>query len=265
MLAAMSRAERRRRGKEDRRLVAAGLDAGRRDTVQVMALMRVLSDLLAESRDAGTIAPMMAFLHDNIRAADRSAPRKVLACARGCAHCCHAPVSARAPEILFLKSTMPSPECTAVAESVSQGLADRETIGGIQGAFQSFPCPLLRDNLCRLYETRPLACRTAVSSDVLACERAFRFGEQVGIPTPDFYTRIRAGYALALAGALKRAGLPATAYELVPALDIALARPDAEVAWLAGDPVFAAAAQDPMGDPFDHPRNRQLYLAAWAG
>ena len=263
MLAAMSRAERRRQVKEDRRIVAAGLDAGRRDTVQVMALMRVLFDLVEESRDAGSVAPVMAYLLDNFRAAGRAAPRKAIACARGCAHCCHAPVSARAPEILFLKSAIPPVEQGAVAASVSQGLAAREAALG-DGAFHAFACPLLRDNLCRVYETRPLACRTAVSSDAGACERALRFGLDEGIPTPEFYTRIRAGYALALAGALKRAGLPAAAYELVSALNAILPRADAEAAWLAGEPVFAGAAEDPMGDPFDHPRNRALYLAAWA-
>jgi Fe-S-cluster containining protein len=264
MLAAMSRAERRRQVREDRRAIAAGLDAGRRDTAQVMALMRVLFDLLEDSRDAGSVVPMMTFLHDNIRAADRAAPRKMLACTRGCTHCCHAPVSARAPEILFLRSAIPALDHEAVAASVSQGFAARARPASGEHGFQAFPCPLLRDNLCRLYATRPLACRTAVSSNAGACERALRLGMDEGIPTPEFYTRIRAGYALALAGALKRAGFPATAYELVSALNVVLARSDAEAAWLAGEPVFADAAGDPMGDPFDHPRNRQLYLATWA-
>jgi hypothetical protein len=262
---AMSRAERRRQAKEDRRTVAGGLDADRRDTVQVMALTRVLHDLLEESRDAGTIAPMMAFLHENIRAADRAAPRKAIACARFCAHCCHAPVSARAPEVLFLKSAIPPAEREVVTGAVARAFAVTAAMDDLDRARRSVPCPLLSDNLCRLYDSRPLTCRTAVSSDVAACERAFRLGMvDEGIPTPDFYRRIRTGYALALAGALRRSGLPATAYDLNSALHIALARSDAEAAWLAGEPVFAGAQADPSGDPFDHPRNRELYLATWA-
>lgn len=261
----MSRAERRRRAREDRRIVVAGLDAARRDTVQVMALMRVLHDLLEESCDAGTVAPMMTFLLDNIRAAGRQAPRKAIACARLCAHCCHAPVSARAPEVLFLKRAVAPAEAPAVAEDVARASVVTGAMSADERARRPVPCPLLRDDLCRLYEARPLTCRTAVSSDVSACERAFRLGmADTGIPTPDFYTRVRAGYALALAGALKRSGLPATAYELNSALHAALVRTDAEAAWLAGEPVFASAAPDPMGDPFDHPRNRDLYLAAWS-
>ena len=257
----MSRAERRRRAKEDRHIVAGGLDVGRLDTVQVMALMRVLHDLLEESRDAGTVVPMMTFLVDNIRAAGRREPRQAIACARGCAHCCHAGVSARAPEILFLKRAIPREERPGMLEMLAGARASAAGAAAGSGA----PCPLLRDDLCRVYAARPLTCRTAASSDATACERALRLGmTEVGIPTPDFYTRVRAGYALALGGALKRSGFAATAYDVDSALETALSRADAEAAWLAGEPVFAGAVQDPMGDPFEHPGNRRLYLDAWS-
>ena len=106
----MTRAERRRRLKEDQRLVARGLVEDRRDHAQIMALMRLLHDRLEESRDAGTVAPLMTFLHDNFRAAEQAAPKKSLACRRGCSHCCHAWVSARAPEVLFVKAAIPAQE-----------------------------------------------------------------------------------------------------------------------------------------------------------
>ena len=92
----MNRAERRRQAREDRERIARGLEAGRADGREVISLMRVLHDLLAEARDAGTVAPMMTFLHANMRAAERFGPSERLACRRGCAHCCHTFVSARA-------------------------------------------------------------------------------------------------------------------------------------------------------------------------
>src|ERR1700710_2869361 len=100
----MNRAERRRQAREDRERIASGLEAGGANGRAVMALMRVLHDLIAEARDAGTVAPVMSFIHANMRAAERVAPSQRLACRRGCAHCCHAFVSARAPEILFVKA-----------------------------------------------------------------------------------------------------------------------------------------------------------------
>ena len=97
------------------------------------------------------------------------------------------------------------------------------------------------------------------------CERAFRLGSvNEDIPTPTFYIEMRAGYSLALAGALRRAGFPAAAYEYNAALNAVLGAADAEAAWLAGEDVFAGIACDPSGDPFDRPGNRRIYEAAWA-
>ena len=45
----------------------------------------------------------------------------------------------------------------------------------------------------------------------------------------------------------------------------ALARPDAEAAWLAGEDVFADIPRDPGSDPFTLPSNVRLYDEAFAG
>ena len=188
-----------------------------------MALMRLLHDRLEESRDARTVAPLMTFLHDNLRAAEQAAPRKSLACRRGCSHCCHAWVSARAPEVLFVKAAIPAQEREAVRAAVAAMFAVTGPLSFEERARRPTPCPLLRDDLCRVYAARPATCRTAVSRDVAVCERAFRLGsENEEIPTPTFYVEMRAGYSLALAGALRRAGFPATAYEYNGALNAVL-------------------------------------------
>ena len=261
----MTRAERRRRLKEDQRLVARGLESDRSDHVQIMALMRLLHDRLEELRDAGTVAPLMTFLHDNFRAAEQAAPKKSLACRRGCSHCCHAWVSARAPEVLFVMAAIPARERESVRAAVEATFALTGPLSFEERVKRPTPCPMLHDDLCRVYTARPATCRTAVSRDAAICERAFRLGsENEEIPTPTFYIEMRAGYSLALAGALRRAGLPAAAYEYNGALNAVLAVRDAEAAWLAGDDVFAGVMVDPSGDPFDRPGNRRIYETAWA-
>ena len=261
----MTRAERRRRLKEDQRLVARGLEEDRRDHLQIMALMRLLHDRLEESRDARTVAPLMTFLHDNIRAAEQAAPKRSLACRRGCSHCCHAWVSARAPEVLFVKAAIPVTERESVRTAVETVFAVTGPLGFEERSRRPTPCPMLRDDLCLVYAARPATCRTAVSRDVAVCERAFRLGsDNEDIPTPTFYIEMRAGYSLALAGALRRAGFPAAAYEYNGALNAVLGTPDAEAAWLAGDDIFAGVTLDPSGDPFDRPGNRRIYDATWA-
>lgn len=254
----MNRAERRRQAREDRERIARGLEAGRADGREVIALMRVLHDLIAEARDAGTVAPMMHFLHANMRAAERFAPSHLLACRRGCAHCCHTFVSARAPEVLFAKAAIPGRDRAAVGDAVERAFAVTGTLG--PGGRGSHPCPMLEGGACRVYAARPMTCRTAVSENAEICARAFAPGAgPEPIPVPEYYPTLRRGYSIALAGALRRAGFPACSYEYVAAMRAALARPDSEAAWLAGEDVFAEVPLDPGSDPFTLPSNLRLY------
>jgi Fe-S-cluster containining protein len=261
----MNRAERRRQAREDRERIARGLEAGRADGREVISLMRVLHDLIAEARDAGTVAPLMTFLHANMRAAERLAPSERLACRRGCAHCCHTFVSARAPEILFIKSAIPGRDRQAVGAAVEDAYAVTGALGpGARGGM-ACACPMLRDGACLVYAARPMTCRTAVSESAEICARAFAPGATVEqIPMPEYYPTLRRGYSVALAGALRRAGFSTWSYEYNAAMHKVLARSDAEAAWLAGEDVFADVPRDPGSDPFTLPSNLRLYDDAFA-
>ena len=126
------------------------------------------------------------------------------------------------------------------------------------------PCPLLADGQCRIYAARPAVCRTAVSLDARICERAYRLGDaDAQVPKPEFYPNLSAGYSVALAGALKRAGYAPWAYEFNAGLHAVLARADAEAAWLAGEEVFAGVPVDAAGDAFTQSGPRNLYDAAF--
>jgi Fe-S-cluster containining protein len=261
----MTRSDRRRQFKEDLRTIVRGVGGDVLDAGQAMALMRVLHALIEESRDAGTVAPLMGFFHDNMRAAGRAAPRKAIACRLGCSHCCKAWVAATAPEVLFVKRSVAPKQREAIRASIDE---THRITGGMDAQERSrisLPCPLLKDNVCQAYAARPATCQTAVSGDASICARAFLPGAaEEGIPTPDFYISMRRGYALALAGALKKAGLPSASYEFNAALSTAFSRADAEAAWLAGEDLFAGVTREAAGDPFDLPGNRRLYDAAWA-
>lgn len=262
----MDRAQRRRQLKDDARALARGIDAERPDGPQIMVLMRLLHERLEEARDAGTVAPLGEFLRENLRAAWRAEPRKALACRRGCAHCCHAWVSAKAPEVLLAKAAIRPRDLEAARAAVEEAYAVTGGLGPEERAALAAPCPMLTAGECRIYDARPATCRTAVSLDAGVCAEAFRPNAvALDIPTPDFHIIMRRGYSIALAGALKRAGYPAASYEFVAAMRAALARPDADAAWLAGEDVFAGVATDPGSDPFEHPKNRRVYELAFAG
>jgi Fe-S-cluster containining protein len=262
----MDRTERRRQLKEDERAGGRGLDAERADGPQIMILMRLLHDRLQASRSAGTLAPLAAFLQENMKAAWRAEPRKALACRMGCAHCCHAWVSAKAPEVLIAKAAIPQRERDAVRTAVEASFAVTGAAGVEDRARMAAPCPMLVQGRCRIYAARPATCRTAVSLDASICARAFLPDAlPEDIPTPDFHLVMRRGYSIALAGALKQAGYDPVSYEFVAAMRAALAREDAEAAWLAGEDVFAGVQTDPGSDPFEHPRNSRVYDLAFAG
>lgn len=262
----MERTERRRQAKEDARALAPGVHAERPDGPQIMILMRLLHERLEAARIAGTIAPLTDFFRSNMRSAWRAEPKKALACRRGCNFCCHAWVSARAPEVLLARAAIPPREREAVRAAVERTFLATGSAGPAERAAIASPCPMLLDGQCRIYEARPATCRTAVSLDANLCARAFLPGaEALDIPTPDFHVVMRRSYAIALAGALKRAGYPAASYEFVAAMRAALARRDAEAAWLAGEDLFAGVQTDPGSDPFEHPRNRRVYELAFTG
>jgi len=262
----MDRAQRRRQLREDERELGRGLDATRPDGPQIMVLMRLLHSRLEDARDVRSLAPLAEFFEGNMRSAWRVEPKKALACRRGCAHCCHAWVSAKAPELLVAKAAIPLREREAARAAVE---ASFRVVGGLdpeERAALAAPCPMLAAGECRIYGARPATCRTAVSLDAAVCAAAFQpNAAPTDIPTPDFHIVMRRGYSIALAGALRRTGYAAASYEFVSAMRAALSRDDAETAWLAGEDVFSGVPTDPGSDPFDHPKNRQVYELAFAG
>ena len=225
--------------------------------------MRILRERIDEARKARSISPLMTFLHDNMRAASRQSPRDLIACGKGCSHCCYVWVSARAPEVLLVKNALPARERAAIQEAIDRACSITASMNFDERSNQPNPCPLLKDNICQVYGSRPTTCQSAASTDSAICERSYRHLAGEDIPIPLFYVTLRSGYSLALAGALKHAGFPATAYEFNTALQVAMSRSDAETAWLSGEDVFAGVPCDPVGDPFTIHGNRQLYDAAF--
>jgi hypothetical protein len=86
-----------------------------------------------------------------------------------------------------------------------------------------------------------------VSYSVESCRRAYEaLTDEVVIPAP--YASVRSALESALRAALKACALPAVSYELTGGLAKALAEPDAEPRWLAGETVFDAETIDRSAD-----------------
>jgi len=240
----MGRAEHRRQLKFDRDAVAKGLNLSARDPRQLASLIRIVHEQVLDAVAVKSVTSLMQFVYSHHTLTLKSVARVPLACQRGCSHCCHGWVSATAPEILYSVKTLPGERLAHVTQKVAQ--ADRLT-GGKSDAERTrivLPCPLLEDHTCSVYEARPVICRSTVSTDALVCARSClqRTGEE--IPTPPVYFALSDAYTVALACALKKAGLEHRAFEHNAALKAVLASPAVEQDWLAGKPVFPGVLKD---------------------
>ena len=204
----LDRNERRRRLAVDKAAFTRGLDVNVRDGRQIGALMRVLHDLVRISVARQSVSPLMEWLHANYSAASRQFASAVqIDCRAGCAHCCHMWVDASPPEVIFMAKSLAGSARKTAAASVSEAMSATGKLSFDERAAFVFPCPMLRSGQCSAYAVRPIVCRGAVSADVRACARVYNLESDEKIPVPMPYMAVSHGYRLALAGAVKQAGL----------------------------------------------------------
>ena len=184
-------------------------------------------------------------LTDSIRQSDP--PIQALACEAGCSHCCYQyDVGVTPLEILHIATII----LETYSESEHEHLLARLTAAEKRKqeqpiedwGYAKFPCPLLVDDKCSVYEMRPFVCRAMNSYDEDRC-RVNRETPRNDSSVPmyshqyDIAKFTRSGVQQGLVDA----GLQHEILELVPALRIALTTPNASIRWLAGERVFENA------------------------
>ena len=173
-----------------------------------------------------------------------------VACAKGCAYCCHTQVSVLPPEAFYLADHIDAlgrDAARALKERVIDH--DRQHRGrtGAERHEGHIACPMLDPEtwLCTVHGARPLTCRSMHSSDVSACRRGFEERDAYA-PAPShqlFFENAKAYYH-AFGTALSERGLKMYALELNAALATVWTERDALVRWLRGDDVFAEARSE---------------------
>jgi Fe-S-cluster containining protein len=261
---ALNRQERRAALKRHADAVARrGIDLSARSDEQwwqVVVATRSILDIL-ESRDSQRASRAAEWAHaffENSLAHNRS--EHTIACAKGCAFCCHVTVVATAPELLLLARHIREEKGVAFEAALARIRAAEDLTRGLtpmERAQKRRACVLLENDACSAYAARPGACRAMTSISAEACERAFA-GDKVAVYTPSLWTGARNAHRQALWAALDAAKLPATDYELNQGLRVALESADAEARWLAGEDVFAAVARQAPPDLIVQARNRRI-------
>jgi Fe-S-cluster containining protein len=183
----------------------------------------------------------------------RAEGKPPIACAKGCSTCCRGfRVDATGPEILEVARcirVMPAQQAQELTERVKAADAVTRGLGGGERLRLHDPCPMLGDDdACRVYASRPLACRGHASYDRQACIDAAS-GSRREIPVSVPHAQMRLLVQTALEAALLDSGLEPGQYELNQALTIALADPAAADKWFRGIDVIEAALSPISTDP----------------
>jgi Fe-S-cluster containining protein len=178
-----------------------------------------------------------------IAQATQNNPPGQIKCKAGCDHCCY-----RIPEVTLAELAL---IWDAIKTKSEQDKLDLRARIETYAQKTTKACPLLKDRLCTVYETRPLSCRALNSTDVQACEQI-----KQGLREPK--TRPVWAEPFQVAAAVRtgeRVGLffesvdPLTV-DLGLALKILFDNPDAITAILDGAPTFKAAASATETEPF---------------
>jgi len=183
------------------------------------------------------------------------------ACRAGCAWCCNQIVTIAPAEAIAIaqhvRATFSADDLAAL-KSRLVSLDDRARgLGAFARGLLKTPCAFLVDGACSVYEVRPVRCRGVMSRDVGHCrwvaenpDLVYAWRDRL-LPTNPYPPEpgvIADAVLSGIATAARDAGLAFTALELVAALRIALDTPDIAERYLAGEPVFAAAARPASAD-----------------
>jgi len=195
------------------------------------------------------------------RSLDRYGTLETPACGRGCAFCCHTPVSATAPEVLLIATELRRLRMTQeMASRINAADEITREIGFVARYTFRHACPLLVDSICSVYTARPAACRGMNSTSADACRASFE-NEKIDITKVAEPLLLRGAHGYAMLAALQATGYPPEFYELNHALRLAIQTPDAEERWLDGQNIFVDVEKD-HGEQnnFEREESRRMIL-----
>jgi len=104
-----------------------------------------------------------------------------IACKKGCEWCCHQPVFALDYELDFLSSFVNKhlslEEQNEIKKKAKEKNLKFKKLGKDNLLNAKHPCSLLKNGICLAYETRPMACRIYLSSNLETCLKFFNTPE----------------------------------------------------------------------------------------
>jgi Fe-S-cluster containining protein len=141
---------------------------------------------LRESRDGATCAALCRRLNgvidDRIKALQQAGAR--VACAPGCAFCCHLRVDVFPHEasalLHHLRTQVAAERAARIEERIRANARRIDALTPQQHRSAGMSCAFLEDGLCSAHEIRPSACAAYHSLSRERCEYSFRNPESIG-------------------------------------------------------------------------------------
>jgi Fe-S-cluster containining protein len=217
---------------------------------------RHTADALAKGRDTEACVAACRAVVDIIEA-EHDALRTggaAIACAAGCAFCCHLRVGAYTHEAIalldYLHTTPSRNEAAAVVERILENARRIDEMTVAEHYAARIPCAFLVDGRCAAYGVRPSACARYHSMSRARCERSFDNPRDMGTPRnsrPALRELQTFGAAVgdATEAALREARLSATTAELHQLLRAMIEEPSVVERWFAGEDIAATLTREP--------------------
>lgn len=184
-------------------------------------------------------------IRERLKALDRMSiqdrQKSALACSAGCAYCCFQWVRCTLPEVLavaaFIREHWTEEQ---IAELLADCVIYRSSFKAMpEGKIFALGCPLLRNNMCSVYEARPFICRGCNSMDAEKCRQGVEDPNNTLIPVAVPLVQTAGAIRRGMTQGLEDAGFNSHELVFALALQTALSTSDAGDRFFAGEDVFA--------------------------
>lgn len=168
--------------------------------------------------------------HDDRISAAVGAATEKLACADGCAYCCHFDVEARPFEVLeiarHVAKHFPPLQIKQTIERAAKNAAERKATPEEARATLKQACPFLVNNSCSIYVVRPAVCRNYHATDGDNCKAYFDdpAGRLPNTYVDDVFD-VANGSSQGFRNAIESVGLDSQSYNLAAAFVEAMKNP----------------------------------------
>lgn len=228
------------------------------------AIINGVADIFTKTLSAEGGANALNEMYDTIvnfvddisaKVEETAPPTSPVDCGKACPHCCYKFETKVTPlEIFRIRDALIE---GMTEESLKDILEQSMDVTGKKDAFVKgiqngeiandtllplFPCPLLKDDNCSVYDARPLECKAMNSYNAKACaDRHENPGDGITVEGYGIPFLITGAATKGIIKGMEDMKLETGPVDLVTGLGIALTSPDARDRWLAGETVFAAA------------------------